>query len=99
MYRIMYYRNMTKILSITKAREDFPKIVDRANRLLEKFVITVNGAPKAIVMSHDEYESLQETLDILSEPGALEEIKQAEKEIKEGKFVTLKQLKKDLGWN
>ena len=99
MYRIMYYRNMTKILSITKAREDFPKIVDRANRLLEKFVITVNGATKAIVMSHDEYESLQETLDILSEPGALEEIKQAEKEIKEGKFVTLKQLKKDLGWN
>lgn len=32
-------------------------------------------------MSADEYGSLQETLDILSEPGVLDNIKQAEKVI------------------
>jgi prevent-host-death family protein len=87
---------MTKTISITKAREEFPKIVNRASRLLEKYIITVNGKSKAIVMSTDEYESLEETLAILSEPGALEDIKQAEKEFEEGKSISLEQLKKDL---
>ncbi|OGM31401.1 hypothetical protein A2803_05460 [Candidatus Woesebacteria bacterium RIFCSPHIGHO2_01_FULL_44_21] len=87
---------MTKTITITKAREEFPKIIDRASRLLEKYIITVNGKNKAIVMSADEYESLEETLDILSEPGALEEIHKAEKEAEEGKYITLEQLKRDL---
>jgi len=48
---------------------------------MEKYLITVNGKTKAVVMSADEYGSLQETLDILSEPGVLDNIKQAEKVI------------------
>lgn len=90
---------MTKTLPITKIREDLPNIVDRASRLMEKYVITVNGETKAILMSLDEYESLVETLDILSEPGALEEIRKAEKEIDEGNYVTWEELKKDLKWD
>ncbi len=88
---------MLKILPITKAREDLPKIVGRAKRLLRKYVITVNGVPEAVLMSHDEYESLMETLDILSEPGALDDIKKAQKELKKGKYVTLEELKLELG--
>ncbi len=90
---------MTKTITITKAREEFPKIIDRASRLLEKYIITVNGKNKAIVMSADEYESLQETLDILSELGALEDIKQAEKELVDGKTVSWEKIKKDLNIN
>lgn len=87
---------MAKTLSISKAREDFPRLIERAHRLLEKYVITVNGDAKAIIMSNDEYESLQETFDILSEPNALEEIKVAEKEIQKGDYVTLEELEKEL---
>ncbi len=83
-------------MSITKARDELPTLVDKANRLLEEYVITVNGDPKAVVISYEKLQGLNETLDILSEPGALEEIKQAEKEIDEGKFVTLEELKKEL---
>jgi prevent-host-death family protein len=78
-------------------REDLPKIVSRAKRLLKRYVITVNGVPEAVLMSHDEYESLMETLDILSEPGALNDIRAAEKELKKGKYVTIEQLKEELG--
>lgn len=88
-----------KILPITKIREDLPNIVDRANRLLSKYTVTVNGEPKAVVMSYDEYESLQETLDILSDPKALGEIKKAEKEIEKGNYVTWDELKKELKWD
>ena len=88
-----------KILPITKIREDLPNIVDRANRLLAKYTVTVNGEPKAVVMSYDEYESLQETLDILSDPNALKDIKKAEKEFDEGKYQTWEEVKKELKWD
>ena len=90
---------MTKILPITKAREELTSIVDRAKRLLNTYIITVNGAPEAVVMSHDKYESLMETLDILSEPGALDDIKKAEGELKRGKYITLDELQEELGIN
>lgn len=88
-----------KILPITKIREDLPNIVDRANRLLSKYTITVNGEPKAVVMSYDEYESLQETLDILSDPNALKDIKKAEEEYDKGNYITWDELKKELKWD
>ena len=87
---------MTKVLPVTQARKDLTKLVDRASRLLESYIITVNGVPGAVLISYDEYESWKESEDILSEPGALEEIKKAEKELDKGKGISWKQLKKDL---
>lgn len=90
---------MKKTISISKARIDLPKIVDRVDRLWERYVITVNGESKAIVMSSDDYDSLHETLDILSEPQALKDIKQAEKEFRQGKTASWEKIKKDLKIN
>jgi len=88
---------MTKVLPITKVREDLPNIISRTKRLLTKYVVTVNGIPEAVIMSHEEYESLIETLDILSEPGILQDLKKSEKELKSGKYVSLEELKSELG--
>jgi len=87
---------MVKILPITKARNELPQIVSQAKRGLNKYIVTVNGLPEAVIMSHDEYESLVETLDILSQPQALKNIKQSEREIKLGKYVSLEDLRKEL---
>ena len=56
---------MIKTLPITEAREKLTTLVDRAARLMEKYTITVKGKPKAVIISSEEYDSLQETLDIL----------------------------------
>lgn len=88
---------MTKTLTISQARSDLSNIVDRSNKLLEKYAITVNGKPSAVLMSQAEYDSLIETLDIFSDPNALEEIKASEKEFKEGKTVSWEDLKEELG--
>ena len=87
---------MIKTLPITEARKNLTKLVDRSGRLMEKYIITVNGKPESVLMSHEEYEGWIETMDILSEPGALKEIKQAEKEIEEGKGIPWEDVKKDL---
>ncbi len=87
---------MTKTLPITEARQNLTTLVDKANRLMDQYVITVNGKPAARLISNDEYESLIETNEILSDPDLMKAIKQGEKEIDEGKYVTLEQLEKEL---
>lgn len=76
---------MTHTLPITKAREELTSLVKNAKKKLSKYVITVNGSPAAVLMSADEYESWQETNEILSDPVLVKAIKQGEKELKEAK--------------
>lgn len=90
---------MTKTLSITKAREDFTKIVDRANRLLDEYVITVNGSPAAVVISAAEYDSWKETNDIESDLGLVRAIKHGEKELDNGEGRNWEDVKKQLKIN
>lgn len=90
---------MAKILSITKARDEFPTLVDKASRLLEEYVITVNGEPKAVVISAKEYESWKETNEILSDPELVKAIKEGEEDIKHGRVHDWEDVKKDLKWD
>lgn len=87
---------MTTILPITKARDKLTDLVDKAGRLLHEFVITVNGKPTAVIMSHTEYESLKETADVLSDKTLLKQLIRSEKEIEKGDYVTLDDLKKKI---
>lgn len=87
---------MTKTLPISEVRQNLTTLVDKANRLLDEYVITVNGKPAAILISADQYESLQETTEILSNKNLMKDLAEAEKEISSGEYVTLKQFKKTL---
>lgn len=88
---------MIKTLSITEARNTLPHLVSGVQKKLDEYVITVNGSPVAVLMSAKEYESWKETTDIISDPGLMKAIAQGEKEIKDGKYVTLEELEKELG--
>jgi len=77
---------VTKTLSLKAARSQFSTIIDRVGRLSERVVVTKNGAPKAVVMGAEEFESWVETLELLSNPKAVKALKQGLKEAKSGKF-------------
>lgn len=87
---------MTHTLSITKAREDLPTLVDNAQKKLHDYVITVNGKPAAVLISLAEYESMHETMEIMSNPGLMKAIKEGEEDIKNGRYITLEELEKEL---
>lgn len=87
---------MTKTLPITKARENLTTLVANANKKLDEYIITVKGVPAAILMSAAEFESWQETMDILADPGLVKAIKKGEKEIEEGKGIPWEEVKKEL---
>ena len=87
---------MTQTLPITKAREDLTTLVNNAKNKLSRYVITVNGSPAAVIISNDEYESLVETNEILADKELMEDIREGEKELKEGKFFDWEDVKKEL---
>lgn len=87
---------MIKTLPITKARENLTTLVDKASKLLDEYIITVNGTPQAVLMSASEYESWKETTEILADPGLMKAIRQGEKEIEQGKGIPWEEVKKEL---
>ncbi len=79
-------------ISSTEARKNFAKVLDHIDKASAHYTLTINGKPKVVMMSAEEFESWQETIDIMSDPELVAGIKQAEKEFAEGKFITLEEL-------
>jgi prevent-host-death family protein len=69
---------VTKILSISEAKMKLAELVAGLAAGEEEVIITRNGRPAAILMAPEAYEALQETLSILSDPEAVEQIRRAQ---------------------
>lgn len=80
---------MSQFINISDARANLPKLVNEVDQTLGRVIITVKGQPKAVILSPDELESLEETAEILAIPGARESIKEGLKQAKEGKVTPL----------
>lgn len=87
---------MIKTLPISQARQELTSLVNKAQKRLDEYVITVNGVPAAVLMSHDEYESWKETTEILADPKLMKGIKEGEEDVKAGRVVDWADLKKEL---
>lgn len=72
---------------LRNVRDHLSEFVDRAEREHERVVVTRNGRPAAVLIGYDDLAGLEETLDILSDPDALGEIRQAEAEVARGEGV------------
>ncbi|MGH3721854.1 MAG: type II toxin-antitoxin system Phd/YefM family antitoxin [Pseudonocardiaceae bacterium] len=74
--------------SLGDARDHLSEYVADVHRTHSRVTITRYGQPVAVLISAEELASLEETLDILSTPGALDQIRQAESEVARGDYVT-----------
>jgi antitoxin YefM len=84
---------MSETRSLADVKAHLSEIVDLVESQHERVVITRHGRPAAVILSTDDLASLEETLDILSSPGALEEIRAAETEIDDGAYLTAAELR------
>ena len=90
--------NKSNTLPISEARKKIFDIAEDVQRPNQHYTLTDKGRPKAVVLSVDEYSSLVETLEILSDPGALTRIKKAEMEYAKGEYKNWQQVKRELGY-
>lgn len=80
------------IVSVSNARADLPNLVDRVSENLEEYVITKQGAPKAVLISAEEYESWKETVDVLSDSELVKKIERGLSDISKGHTVPLRDI-------
>jgi prevent-host-death family protein len=87
---------MAKIVPVrefrTKLSELLSDVADRRDHVL----VTRNGKPAAALVPIDEYEALEETAEILSDPATLEAIEAGLADLARGHMVTLGDLRGEL---
>lgn len=52
---------------LTEVRDNLSEIIEAVGATGEEWVVTKHGRPVAVILSYDEYESLIETVNILSD--------------------------------
>ena len=74
---------------LTEARNRLSEIVDEVTTTGSEVVITKHGRPAAVVMGYEDYESLIETLNILSDTETMKALAEAEDDLAAGNLVEL----------
>ena len=64
--------------SLREVRDHFSEVVDRVEHHHERVTVTRNGRPVAVLISPADLAELEETLDVLSDPDALADIREAD---------------------
>ena len=88
---------MTSTISIRELRPKLSRVVKNIHAKFDRYIITNRGKPEVVMLSMEDYESLLETLEIESDPHLVKQLKEAQKEIKKGKGVSLEEARRRLG--
>ena len=78
-------------LTATAARQQLFQLLEKSVKGHVPIKITTKGGD-VIMISQEDYESLLETLELLSTPGMLKSIKEAKEDIKAGRTKSLKEI-------
>jgi antitoxin YefM len=80
---------LSEHVSLAEVKNRLSEVVDRIEREHGRIVITKHGRPAAVILSVEDLESLEETLEIMSNPKLMAEIREAEREVAKGRGVVL----------
>ena len=76
-----------KTLSLSEVKARLSELVNEVESRDERVVITRKGRPAAVLVSQDDLESWQETLEIASDPAFMADIRRGVREIERGQTV------------
>jgi len=69
--------SVSEQMPLADVKNRLSEVVDRLEREHGRVVITKHGRPAAVVISVDDLESLEETLDIMDSPALLADIRES----------------------
>jgi len=84
---------MNETLPLAAIKAHLSEIVDRVEAHHERITLTRNGRPAAVLLSPEDLEGLEDTLELLADPAARDEIERARKEIAGGKGIGADELR------
>ncbi len=69
---------MAKTLPLSEVKTRLPELIAGVDERDDEVIVTKNGRPAAVIVNIREYESLKETLDVLSDPAMMKQIRESE---------------------
>lgn len=91
--------DIKKILSLTEARKNIFQIIEDIEKNGAYYTLTERGRAKAVIMPASDFESWQETLEVIKDfPNLDKTIKESEKDLKEKKAITLDSILANAGY-
>lgn len=96
MYISLYTAGMAKTVPVHELRSNLASLLDDVSDRRDHVLVTRNGTPAAALVPIDEYEALEETAEILSDPDALSALEAGLVEIERGETITLAELRGEL---
>ncbi|RMH35773.1 MAG: type II toxin-antitoxin system Phd/YefM family antitoxin [Nitrospirae bacterium] len=76
---------MAKTLPISEVKAKLPELVTGVEEREEEVVVTRKGKPAAVLVNFSEYERLKETLEVLSNPVLMRQLRKSQAFYKKGK--------------
>jgi antitoxin YefM len=84
---------MSETLPLAEIKAHLSEIVDRVEGQHERVTLTRNGRPAAILISPEDLEALEDTLELLADPKSRAEIQRARRDIARGKVIGAEELR------
>jgi antitoxin YefM len=76
--------SLSEQLSLADVKNHLSEVIDRVERQHGRVVITKHGRPAAVLLSVEDLESLEETLEVMRDPGLIDAVREAEAEVATG---------------
>lgn len=73
----------------TELRSNLKKYLDRVIKDSDNVIVNRGNDSAVVIMSLEEYEAMQETAYIQSQPDIMEAIRQGEKDLRDGNYETV----------
>lgn len=84
---VILYNNSVESLPLSNVRSTLSSIVERVEGTHARVTITRNGRPAAVLISPEDLEALEETVDVLSDPVTMKRLREGEAAAAEGDVV------------
>lgn len=81
------------MMTVTDAKARLSELVAAVASTHDHVEITRNGEPAAVLISYAEMAALRETIAVLSDPQAVDDIGQAEEDLRAGRTVNAEELR------
>ena len=79
---------MSETLPLASVKSKFSEMVDRVEHTHDRIIVTRNGRPAAVLISPEELESLEDTLELISDPEAMRQLEESRRAYAAGDFIT-----------
>lgn len=81
--------HMSDTLPFSEVKAHLSELADRVERQHDRILVTRNGRPSFVLLSLDDLESLEESLDILEDDDLMESLRRSRRDAQRGDRVPL----------